>query len=197
MCGVYAVRQERAADHSGRPSAWSDLVAFANYHHDTLVNFSASCYLRVTSRYFVQIFLLYRNEPALPPHKRFEPRSMDLLLQDNRTYPGVYKDICRQLPAAVATGKQEFGRDYWGTGTYVLMVTFREGGSASDGAIPFWKHFCMDKRRGNAKPACKDPWEMFEETVTKGRKARVCCNHVTGAPTCCCGGSTHHWVSVD
>ena len=94
-------------------------------------------------------------------------------------------------------GRVEMSDEYWGTRCYLFMVRFRPQQSIKipDG-LPSWKHFAIDKYRANARPACRNPLEIMEETLHEGRKLKFCCGKKEGMPTCCCGGWTHAPVSV-
>lgn len=199
VCKMFSVHKERAASISGNPNAWSHLATFIEYHHATLVNCTLACYLRampeiptVATSHFLLISLLYRNDPTRRPQDQFEVRGMHLEDRNDPAQPPTFKILMTDRAAAVEMGKKEFGNDYWGTGAYVLMVKFAPSPLA--GALPFWKHFGIDKEHARATPARTHPWDQLRENVHEGKRQKFCCGRVEGLPTCCCGGWTHEQV---
>ena len=95
----------------------------------------------------------------------------------------------------------ERGREYAGTGSYLVVARFRPHdisyymGSGQDG-IPFAKHFGVDRDHARAKLACRDPLEQLQENIHLGKKMRFCCGRSPKDGTCCCGGWTHELVRL-
>ncbi|OJT05311.1 hypothetical protein TRAPUB_3869, partial [Trametes pubescens] len=198
-CDFHHLVRERATALTGNPKAWSDLATFIEFHHTTLVNCTLANFLymkplhpRAAAEHIVHFSLRYRNDPALPAHKKFEPRGVYIAHRDEAMLPGNdggYAAVWRERDFAIKMGKRELGSAYAATGAYYLMVKF--GDDAEAGNIPFWKHFGIDDWRWNALPSVRKPWDIFKETIEEGKKMKFCCGQLVGLGTCCCGGWTH------
>ncbi|KAH9851028.1 hypothetical protein C2E23DRAFT_886785 [Lenzites betulinus] len=198
-CNVYNLMRERATAISGNDKAWFDLTTFLEFHHTTLLNCVLASYLRMKpmhgdrgpADHFIQFSMLYRNDPTLPAHMKFEPRGMDLVHKDEAALPGQdgFAFCWRERDSAVKMGKRELGSKYAATGAYFVAVKFSDGPAV--GFIPFWKHFGIDDRRWNALPSVRHPWDIFKETIEGGKKVKFCCGSLPELGTCCCGGWTH------
>lgn len=196
---MHNMMRERATEVSGNTNAWSDLAAFIEYHHATLVNCALAVYLhlkeqhaRAAEEHAVQFSLLYHNDPKLPAHRKFEARGMSPIHKDEAALPGndCMAALWRERRPAVDMGKRELGSLYAATGAYYLAVKFRDGPEV--GYIPFWKHFGIDDWRWNALVSVRHPWDIFKENIGEGKRMKFCCGKL--APelgTCCCGGWTH------
>ena len=181
-------------------------MEWVEYHATTLANATTTCFIHakswesdITSKYIFHVSLDYRNDPTIPVPQKFIVRGTHFSPKSNWTgnplFPQLFSSEIRTQVKAM--GQVEIGDGYWGTGCYLIMVRFRPQQSVkTHDALPFWKHFAIDKYRANARPACRNPLEIMEEMLHEGRKLKFCCGKKEGMPTCCCGGWTHAPVSI-
>ncbi|KAI1786275.1 hypothetical protein LXA43DRAFT_1111239 [Ganoderma leucocontextum] len=218
-CTGYKLFRDRAAQLSGNPHAWSELMQWAGFHHTSIINATLACYIHnkdevpdITSKYLLQLSLDYRgggDPESLPVKKKFALRGAHFVSKDDPQAAALYSVVFAARPRAVEMGKMEMGSSnrLWGTGAYFLMVRFRPptlshrdrlveaAGTDSDSdGVPFWRHFGIDRHHAAARLACRSPLDQLEENLVEGRKMKFCCGKVEGLPTCCCGGWTHELV---
>ena len=138
--------------------------------------------------------LAYSPSSTLPVERRFEVQDAQLVHKDEPSSAGgpTYGQLVfMDRGTAVEMGRMELGKDYWGTGAYILSTRFKEENVQ---ALPFWKHFAIDKQHSRAKLTCNPPLALLRRNIHEGFKLRFCCGRIEGMPTCCCGGWTHEKV---
>ena len=190
-----------ATRNSGDPTAWRQLTTWITFHHATLINATLACFLQkkkaipdIADTHILFIALLYRHDPTLPVERRFEVQDAQLVHKDEPSSAGgpTYGQLVfMDRGTAVEMGRMELGKDYWGTGAYILSTRFKEENVQ---ALPFWKHFAIDKQHSRAKLTCNPPLALLRRNIHEGFKLRFCCGRIEGMPTCCCGGWTHEKV---
>lgn len=176
------------------------LSNWVEYHHASLINAALACYLLkkprvrdVTAKYLMHISLMYRNDPTFPPQKQFQVDAVSFAPYDTPGAEFTYLPVLAARPAAVDMGRMEMGDLYWGTGGYVLAIRFNPD---KRDAVPFWKHFGIDRDSAKARPACGSPLNQLRTNLHEGKRMKFCCGKLEGLPTCCCGGWTHEIVSI-
>ena len=189
-CQFYSLSREATTRNSGDPKAWSYLTTWIAFHNTTLVNATLAFYLLqkdiipdVAATHLLHLSLLYHDDPALPIERRFEVRGFNFTHKDKPAIaPGkTYADIVYpSRKGAVQMGHMSLGDDYWDTGAYLLMVQFKK---ENQGAIPFWKHFGIDKASARATPSCHHPADILKYHIHGGLKPHFCCGRMPGMPT--------------
>ncbi|RPD60499.1 hypothetical protein L226DRAFT_387047 [Lentinus tigrinus ALCF2SS1-7] len=125
--------REGAAELSGNPQAWKDLMDWVDFHHDSFMNTALQCYLYglpeetfpgVATDNYTVMCVWYRNDPTLPLGQKFELRGCSHLAKADT--PPLAREIASEgYEDAILLGKTRYGDSYRGTGTYMLEVRFR------------------------------------------------------------------------
>lgn len=174
---------------TGNPQAYVDFMAWIEYHHTTLINCAVAA---IDVKYepgadehvFLHLCTHYCNEPGQKMQSRF--CSMSGKGVDMREEPEVaesMKELLKQRAQYVEIGKKQYGKDYGGTGMYMLHADFNTT------VVPFAKIFNFDKATANAEPH-PEYGRLYTEYITEGKKMRFCCGQIAEG-ICCCGGWTH------
>ncbi|RDX52226.1 hypothetical protein OH76DRAFT_1400564 [Lentinus brumalis] len=196
--------KHRATTLSGNPKAWEEIVDFAQFHHNSFMNSALAAYIflqpeeafaDVASDNVVVTTLEYRNDPTIPPERKFEPLGTQVLEKNDPRIVMAREDWSRGYDETAMMGRQSLGDSYRGTGTYLLFVRFRP----QDPSVGPWglepvvwtQHFNIDEARARAKLACRDAIHQLEENIREGKKMRICCSTHSQRWPCCCKGRTH------
>ncbi|TFK84042.1 hypothetical protein K466DRAFT_602339 [Polyporus arcularius HHB13444] len=193
-CSFFTALCKKAAEIAGTPNAWPDLAAWVRFHDNSLMNAALSCYValiatqgNVSTTHFLAVHMLYKDDPAVPPERRFELVTADF----------VHKDAPQMGPlySYMAPAREQIMSGFWGTGSYIILAHFRPLDDPT-GAIPFYKHFGISEYHASATLACRPPLEQLKENLELGAKMRFCCTKsFKGGDKCCCGGWTHKKIS--
>lgn len=149
----------------------------------------------VASDNVVVTTLEYRNDPTIPPERKFEPLGTQVLEKNDPRIVMAREDWSRGYDETAMMGRQSLGDSYRGTGTYLLFVRFRPQdpsvGSWGLEPVVWTQHFNIDEARARAKLACRDAIHQLEENIREGKKMRICCSTHSQRWPCCCKGRTH------
>lgn len=178
-------------------------MAWTEFHHTTLVNCAiASMNLPANpSSHETHVFFIHLRyiNANLPAERRF--RVADLDLRERTETPNLRQAtdiIWQERPAMIKLGKMQFGKDYAGTGIYMLVADFVDvvddenmKRDVTMTMVPFHKGFGFDRTRARARPNLN--WRpLFVEAIEEGKRMKFCCGKVEAEEgVCCCGGWTH------
>lgn len=186
---------------TGDEREWGRFTRWLEYHHASLINAALASYNAIGPKAHENYILFVRvvhvkcevHERCnhLPLERSLQALAVYLIHRDSqagRTFDNVF----RARDSAVALSKQEHGKDYGGTGAYLLVRTYGEG-TPEETMIPYWKCFGFDKYHARARPI-GDPMRLLGENINQGKRPKFCCGKFVEAMSgevCCCGGWTH------
>ncbi|VDB83063.1 unnamed protein product [Peniophora sp. CBMAI 1063] len=202
LCKRMSDQKEDVLRLTGNAGEWGRFTRWVEYHHTSLINAALAAYSAAgpkADENHVLFVDLYRsrclthgsNCDDIPYEQSLFPANTYLAHRDS-TAGKAFDYIFDERELAMPIVKREHGKDYGGTGAYVLFRTYAHG-TPDEKVLPFWMFFGFNKYDARARPI-GNPLELLHKNLREGHRVRFCCGKIVeamGGSSCCCGGWTH------